>query len=311
MGEFFLGVDGGATQTRVVVINKQERIISSCPGLASNQNVLGFEKAFQNLAELVKIVTTGLKFEKLFGCFALSGVNFEKECERWRKACAADDFMKQTFSQTPLVINDARAALRAGTNQKEALVIISGTGSSCYGRNLAGEEVKVGGLDYLLSDQGSGFWIGTQILKAVTASLDGSGEGTKLVDLVFSKFGINSLEELYYLVYGDPWDKTEISKLAFLVEDAIALGDEIATQIATQAACDLALMIKTVMIKLELIDKKVPIVKAGGLLTIKRFISTKLEEEVSKFSTLAEFKDQEIEPAKAAALIAKEAFQNL
>lgn len=44
-----------------------------------------------------------------------------------------------------IVYNDTRIGLAAGSNSKNSIMIICGTGSNCYGINEKGEEAKANG----------------------------------------------------------------------------------------------------------------------------------------------------------------------
>ncbi len=309
MVRFFLGIDGGATQTKAVLIDHWERTIATAPSPPTNINAVGFKRAFNHLKSAVEQVLEGLTYDKLFGCFALSGVNFAKDVERWQAAIDSDEYLRSVFTTPPLIVNDAEAALRAGTDAKEAIVIVSGTGSVCYGHNAQGQQAKAGGLDYWLSDEGSGFWIGNQALKAIVAAADGRLKPTILTDLVFNYLRITSLEQLYITVYDKPWNKTDVARLALLVEQAGQQGDAHALLIIKQAATDLAQMAKVVMEKLGLGDKSIPIVKAGSILAFNGLVAAETERKILQFAPQIQFVNQDIEPAKAAALIAFEHFE--
>src|SRR5580765_444936 len=52
------------------------------------------------------------------------------------------------------------------------VLVLSGTGSCCFGRTPAGETAKVGGWGHILGDKGSGYEIGLRGLKAVVYYYD-------------------------------------------------------------------------------------------------------------------------------------------
>jgi len=88
------------------------------------------------------------------------------------------------------------------------------------------------GSGWLLGDEGSGFWIGHHVVRAVVADLDGRGPSTGLTPLVLAQLGIDdshesrraSLSRLTETVYDmRPVRLARFAPVAFAVaEDAVA-----------------------------------------------------------------------------------------
>jgi N-acetylglucosamine kinase-like BadF-type ATPase len=64
------------------------------------------------------------------------------------------------------VISDAQAALLGALGQQPGVLLLSGTGSIVVGRNARGRWARAGGLGPVLGDEGSGFWLGREWLRA-------------------------------------------------------------------------------------------------------------------------------------------------
>jgi N-acetylglucosamine kinase-like BadF-type ATPase len=71
------------------------------------------------------------------------------------------------------VLADAQAALLGALGGRPGLLVLAGTGSIVVGRDARGRWVRAGGLGPLIGDEGSGFWLGRQWLRA---NLDARGE---------------------------------------------------------------------------------------------------------------------------------------
>ena len=105
------------------------------------------------------------------------------------------------------------------------------------------------GNGWLLGDEGSGFWIGHHVVRAVVADLDGRGPSTALTPLVLSRLGIDdthesrsSLSRLAEIVYGmRPVHLARFAPVAFTVGD-----DEAAVAIVEGASQALAHTLGTV-----------------------------------------------------------------
>src|SRR5216117_999934 len=64
------------------------------------------------------------------------------------------------------VISDAQAALLGALGKRPGVLLLSGTGSIVVGRNSRGRWARAGGLGPVLGDEGSGFWLGREWLRA-------------------------------------------------------------------------------------------------------------------------------------------------
>jgi N-acetylglucosamine kinase-like BadF-type ATPase len=64
------------------------------------------------------------------------------------------------------VISDAQAALLGALGKRPGVLMLSGTGSIVVGRDARGRWARAGGLGPVLGDEGSGFWLGREWLRA-------------------------------------------------------------------------------------------------------------------------------------------------
>ena len=87
-----------------------------------------------------------------------------------------------------IVRNDAFNALYSGTLGEPGIVQIAGTGAVTLGINENGEVARSGGWGYLFDDEGSGFYLGNEALKAVFRSFDNRGKKTSLTDRITEYF---------------------------------------------------------------------------------------------------------------------------
>ncbi|MBI2206920.1 MAG: hypothetical protein HYU41_24060 [Candidatus Rokubacteria bacterium] len=70
------------------------------------------------------------------------------------------------------VLSDAQAAALGALGGRAGVLVLSGTGSIVLGRNARGRWARAGGLGPLLGDEGSGFWLGREWLRATTDGED-------------------------------------------------------------------------------------------------------------------------------------------
>ncbi len=88
--------------------------------------------------------------------------------------------------------------------------------------------------------KGSGYWIGRHALRAVVRESDGRGHATAMTPLVLAHFGVTRPEELVRVVYDGALRPSAIAAVARAVQAAAEAGDEVALQILTVGARELA-----------------------------------------------------------------------
>lgn len=301
----FLGVDGGGTKTKTVLIDENRKVLNEGSASGTNANILGFKKAIENLKIAVNRSLKNHTTDDITSvCFAIAGINTTNDKYTWEKEIKKDPELSKIRKR--VIVNDTQAALRAGTDDKNAIVIIAGTGSNCYGRNEKGDNASSGGLDWILSDEGSAYAIGFEILHRTVQALDGRGAKTTLTNLLFEKLKIKNLEELHQIIYQKPWNKTDIASIAPLAQVATDKGDQIAKSILIKATSDLAEMVKAVATKLNLKGNSYPIVYTGSVFKIQKALFEEFKNQVRIFSPKAKFINPKVDSATGAAYLAME-----
>ncbi|GII23746.1 N-acetylglucosamine kinase [Planosporangium mesophilum] len=168
------------------------------------------------------------------------------------------------------IVADAVAAFAAGTPARAGSVLIAGAGS--IAARIDGEEVtdRIDGNGWLVGDDGSGFWIGRQAVRAVFAALDRRGEQTLLRHAVLAALTGHDdvpaevgeqVELLRDAVYDGP--PIALAALAPLVPAAAEAGDRVAQRIVDRAV---TLLVETATALAGDDDPGEPLVLAGSLL---------------------------------------------
>ena len=80
-------------------------------------------------------------------------------------------------------------------------MLIAGTGSIAYGRDAEGRAARAGGWGYVLGDEGSGYWLGRQALRAVVRSSDGRGPATALTPRILAHYHVERADQLVREIY--------------------------------------------------------------------------------------------------------------
>ncbi|MDQ3814965.1 MAG: hypothetical protein M3347_13560, partial [Armatimonadota bacterium] len=129
---------------------------------------------------------------------------------------------------------------------RAGIVLSAGTGSICFGRDEEGERYYSDGWGPLLGDEGSGYWLGMEALRAVCRAADGRGPRTRLTANVLDALNIADTDQLVPLVYSSNFSRERVSRLAQLVFDGAQNGDQVAVEIRERAVVHLGTAVAAV-----------------------------------------------------------------
>ena len=255
-----LGIDAGGTKTVCHLADEQGTLIAEARAGGANLQASGelhVEKVLHDvMAEAIGqrgIVPAAI-------CLGIAGV------DRPEDSMIVSGIMRRIGSHArTIVVNDALVALEAGAPGAPGVVIISGTGSIAYGRNVSNEGARAGGWGHVLGDEGSGFWIGRAALRAVLRESDQRGPRTALTPLLLQHFGVSEAQSLIHEVYQSNLRPAAIGSLARAVQTAFTEGDEAAAGILRGAADELESFGVSVARRLGMGESPFPFILAGGI----------------------------------------------
>lgn len=167
-GQLYLGIDGGGSKTKAILLNHQGKVLGS--GVAGPANPLhGVEQTFTSirLAAELALEDAGLGLEvisRLVAGAGLAGVNLPELfqiVEQW----------EHPFAQFHLT-TDLHIACLGAHNGEDGAVIISGTGSCGYAHT-GTKSLIVGAHGFPFGDKGSGAWLGLEALRYALLASDG------------------------------------------------------------------------------------------------------------------------------------------
>jgi len=231
-GRWLLGIDGGATKTLAAVLDVEQRAIHLAHAGPSNEDAVGSRAAVAALLDVAEeaMERAGIASEQLAAAvLAVAGTDTDAIVRHVR--AVHEDW---------IVVNDVVGAWAAATGAQPGIGAISGTGSNVFGVGPGARAWRVGGWGHLLGDEGSGYWLGVESIRAALHDRDGSGPETALSEAVVQFFGAPSVEALASLVYSKPLSKSEIA--AFTVETCrlAEQGDAVARELYRRGAEQLA-----------------------------------------------------------------------
>ncbi len=237
---FLLGVDGGATKTLAAVLDLERKTIHLAHGGPSNQDAVGPRAAVAALLQTADeaIERAGIAHDALAGAvLAVAGVD-TAAIVRHVDAARRDGW---------IVVNDVVGAWATATGAGPGVAAISGTGSNVFGVGSDGRPWQAGGWGHLLGDEGSGYWLGIESIKAALRDRDGSGPETALGDAAQAFFGMPSVAALAAHVYSKPLTKGEIAAFSIETGNVADRGDAVACEIYERGARELGRQIAAVI----------------------------------------------------------------
>jgi len=297
---YVIGIDGGGTKTVGALSTLEGKILREIEIGSTNPNKIGFEKTIFNLRELISKISKNKKIKIAY--LGLAG-GLEREKEKREKIKKA----LQRFFDFPIFVDgDQKIAFRAGADERDGIVVIAGTGAIAMGWRGKREAIS-GGWDWLIGDQGSGFWVGKRVLEEIGKSLDGRRKDFKLKKFVLKKLKIKREEQIYKKFYHQDFAE-RVASISKLVDQFSKKGDKFSQRILIEAAGEVSKMAISVIKKLNFKKEKFPVVFVGGMFKSKIF-RERVEEEIKKVAKKAKFILLKKKPVIGAIKLAIEKFK--
>jgi N-acetylglucosamine kinase-like BadF-type ATPase len=235
--KFFLGVDGGQSSTTALIGDQSGRVLGAgrggpCNHIGAAEGAAKLTRAVEECVakacEQAHLDPTQIRYEA--ACFGMSGGPHDKE-----------SLLSQILSTEKLTVtHDGLIALSGATAGEPGIVTIAGTGSFAFGRNAAGQAARAGGWGYIFGDEGSGFDITRQALRAALRFEEGWGPPTALRETLIQAAGASDANDALHRFYTREYPRSRVATFARLVDEAAIQGDQVAIHILNNAAQQLA-----------------------------------------------------------------------
>jgi N-acetylglucosamine kinase-like BadF-type ATPase len=233
----FLGVDGGQSSTTALLGDQTGRVVGYGRGGPCNHvgATSGREKFVRAIQDCISAAAqqAGVEFDRLpldAACLGFSGGPADKET-----------ILKELLPTGKLIVTtDALIALAGATAGAPGIIAIAGTGSIAFGRNAAARTARAGGWGYVFGDEGGGFDLTRQALRAALRLEEGWGPSTALRGALLDATGATSANDLLHRFYTTRFSRPRIAALSRLVDQAASSGDQVARGIIEKAAAELA-----------------------------------------------------------------------
>lgn len=234
-GPLILGIEGGGTRTSVLLVRR-----AKAPKAARNEIMAQFAigpavlplMSDRELQWHLREIAGRLPQPPEAIGIGLAGARTDASRERIQRAASV------VWPQVPChATNDLETALHAAPPPKRPVnrvLVLSGTGSCCFGRAIDGRTAKVGGRGHVIGDRASACDIGLRALRAAISDLDHRGSMGSLGAAILNALMFTDPEQLI------PWSvdaqKSEIAGLAMTVFATAKRGDRTARRLLAEAA---------------------------------------------------------------------------
>lgn len=270
---YLLGIDGGGSNVRVVVTGSDYIVLGEAHGSTVNPNLVGRDAALQTIQSVVRqaVASANLTLEDISAVgIGVAGAD-SAHSEAWVREVASGVLPAAEIAPS----SDHEIALVGAHGQRRGILVLAGTGSLACGVGASGEYILIGGRGYLLGDEGSGYWIAMEALKAIIRADDGRTSVTSLTPLFLERFDLPDVPAVIPWLYHAGLSRTkELATFAGTVLEQAEQGDKVASDVALRAAEELALSVRALRHRLNM--EPLPIAFAGGLLSSHNPLSIKL-----------------------------------
>lgn len=262
---YVLAVDGGASKTVMTIRSTDGRELFTATSTGSNHQAVGIEHVQHVFNGLLRSAAAHLP--SLFidvAIFALSGIDTDQDKK------IIEEIIEESIARSPftfgqiLIENDVEATLK-GLGKNDVSLLISGTGAICYSL-MNGQISRGGGWGHRIGDEGSGYWIGKHIAKAIFRAADGRNKPTLLTELVLAGHHVNSTDELFNLIYSADYTNARLASFSSYLQQAVEMGDAVAQKIMQKAADELVLLATTTLKNAGYSNKAHTLYLNGGIL---------------------------------------------
>jgi len=260
----FLGVDGGGTKTRFVLIDGAGQVLAETQLGTTYYPQVGMDGAAEVLGQGIARVLgqAGIGAADLgYAFFGLPAYGEDSRVTPQLDALPAQLLGHDRYRCD----NDMVCGWAGSLACADGINIVAGTGSIGYGQR-QGRGARAGGWGEAFSDEGSAHWIAPRGLNAYSRMSDGRLPKGPLHAVFNRALGLQRDLDLCALIYGDnAYTRGQVAQLSQLVSEAAAAGDEVAVAIFAEAGRELAAIAEALRVELGFpAGQPVPLSWSGG-----------------------------------------------
>ena len=229
--KYIIGIDAGGTKSELMAYDLAYKPIYTKTGGFGNPAV-NLDKTINNIISLIgeSLLELGREDCQMIaiGMAAVETGNYAQLIKK---------YVERAFVVDTIVLNDAELACKAYFGNKDGILAIEGTGSSCFVQK-SGKGQMVGGWSHILGDEGSGYHTVIEVFKNIVLKYDRNLPFDKLSKAMLDKIGGSTRSDIMDFIYNN--EKNTIAALFPLVVDYSMKGDSYAASLLENAGKQLA-----------------------------------------------------------------------
>jgi glucosamine kinase len=290
---YFLGIDGGGTKTRCV-LGDENSVLGSGTGPGCSILRVGEACARDSLAGAIHeaCVQAGVAPQQIARtCAGVTGAGDDGI------ASLIQRLLIEILGGAIEVVGDMEIALESAFAGGPGIVLIAGTGSIAYGRNKNGETARASGWGRMISDEGSGHWIGLEALRTSLRAYD-DGQNPKLLLDLMRQMDTRTVHDLAVIVNSDA--TRDFASLFPVVLSAAEDGDPVANALLERAGRELAITVAALCKRLFPDADEIPIATHGGVFASSEKVENSFTKNLGELCPHAHRVEVDVDPALGA-----------
>lgn len=307
----YVGIDGGATKTHVVVVDDGGDVLGEGTSGASNYQTVGVAQAQRNIVEALNaaLAQAGRSVDEV-DCVAggFAGLDTIADVAAVQEVLAGA--RRQAGGEAPwLAVNDAVVAWAGALAGRPGAIMVAGTGAIALAVNQDGRCVRADGWGHWGGDEGSAFHIGRQGVRAALRWADQRGPETSLLAAldVYARRQEQAGWEAWIAAVNSDCEMAHGQIAGFAPEVvAVASGDRVAREILCDAGEQLARTTWSALQRADLSDQSVLVATVGSVLTRAAFVRKQFGRALQRLCPNCGLQWPLLPPAQGAALLAKD-----
>lgn len=294
-----IGIDGGGSRTRAVLVDSSGNLLAGALGGPANIQFLDKETLKITINSLLSELYASSRssprtVKALVAGFAGAGRPSDRKI-------VGSIFDELDLKDRYKIVTDMEIALYGAFRDEPGIILIAGTGSAAFGRDAAGILQRCGGWGYLVGDEGSGYYIGRTAVRYALQSYDTILPATVLVDIICKTFDLEAIDQIIPKIYSCAVSRIDIANLAPAVLDAAAQGDAVAMMIIEDAGKSLGKLVETLLHRLNLEAKPVNMCLTGSIFNKREILLPHIMKNLREDVRLV---DPQFPPVAGAVLLA-------